>query len=142
MILTGLLIALLWAIPASSLKYLVKQTSLETVVVVDAIAYITAASMFLLWKRKEVASTITKWTPKLYLISFAVISAAFLGNVLFLYLVKKHESYVVVVMTATYPIFALLIGYFLWREKISIYSLMGVFLIIAGLVMIAIHEKQ
>lgn len=142
MILAALLIAVLWAIPSSSLKYLISQTSLETVVVVDAVAYITIATLFLLWNRKKVTTNIKLWTPKLYALSFAVMTAAFLGNVLFLYLIRKHESYVVLALTATYPVFALLFGYFLWQEKVSVYSVVGVFLIITGVCMLYLHGKQ
>ena len=142
MIFAALFIAVLWAVPSSSLKYLISQTSLETVVVVDAIAYLSIATLFWMWNHKKVATNIKLWTPKLYALAFVVMSAAFAGNVLFLYLIRKHESYVVLALTATYPVFALLIGYFLWHERVSVYSVIGVMLIIAGICMLYLHGSN
>jgi len=80
---------------------------------------------------------LTTWTP----IFFGVISGAgFIVSLYFMYsgFLRGETTRAATVMGGTLPIFTLVISYFIFNERLGLYSLTGIFLLILGVYVIGL----
>ena len=67
---------------------------------------------------------------------------SFIPNILYFYLLKEHDSYVVSALVNSAPVFTVLISYFLLKEKLTKYGIIGIILIVGGIVCLSFNQKK
>ena len=65
------------------------------------------------------------------------IFTVFIANIIYYYILKKHESSLVSAITYSSPAFTLVLAYLFLNERLDIYGLSGIFAIIAGVILIS-----
>ena len=66
------------------------------------------------------------------------IITVFVANLIYVYILKKHEGYVISALVYSSPAFSLLLTYLFLRQKITIYGMIGVLLVVLGVVFLAL----
>lgn len=142
-ILLALATSLLWAIPPIAQKYLVLKSSPEAVLVIGAFVYAIAASIFGLFhiqKLKDASSLLFDMRIVLLLL-FSVIIGAFLGNIIFLKVLRDHASHIVIALAYTSPIFVLMWMLLTKSAKIGWRSVAGVIAVVVGASLLITEDK-
>lgn len=73
-------------------------------------------------------------------IGIAAILSGFVANLIYLFVLKKHQSYLVSALIYAAPAFTLLLAYFLLKEDISVIGFIGVIMVIIGTICIALND--
>lgn len=76
------------------------------------------------------------------LIGTASILTGLVANLLYFFILKKHESYVVSALIYAAPAFTLLLAYFILREKVTGIGCLGVAFVVVGTVCIALNDNK
>ena len=94
---------------------------------------------FVCWNWKPIIkSAKAKLTLKIFcIVAFSSIFTAFVANYLNVQLLRKHDSYIVTAITFSSPLFTLLLASLFLGEKVNIYGIIGVILIVVGIMMVA-----
>lgn len=56
----------------------------------------------------------------------------------YMQVIKGHKTYVATSIIASYPIITVILGYLLFNENVTLSHLLGVFLVIAGIVLLSL----
>jgi drug/metabolite transporter (DMT)-like permease len=70
------------------------------------------------------------------------IFTVFVANIIYYYILKKHESSLVSAITYSSPAFTLILAYLFLNERLDIYGLSGIFAIIAGVILISNNNSS
>jgi drug/metabolite transporter (DMT)-like permease len=70
------------------------------------------------------------------------IIAGFLANYLYFHVVQKHASYVVSALIFSSPFFTFVISYLFLKEDMTWMSVLGVFFIIVGIVLLGVSGTK
>ena len=70
------------------------------------------------------------------LILFSALSVFVIGNYAHLSLIRTHKAYMVASIVSCYPIITAILGYLLFGEKMSIEHVVGMFMIVAGVMVL------
>ncbi len=140
LILPAFLIAFLWALAALMHKYFLNYISAFTLVILTGLIYgITSIISSLFYKEYLQKDIFDKIIPEkfwLYLIIIVVISS-YVTHYIYLHLIQKNETHLVIAITFTSPIFVLLYAILVLGKKISLSSSLGVLLITLGTILIS-----
>ena len=71
------------------------------------------------------------------IIGFTFLLTAFLANILYFSVLAKNKSFVVSALIYTSPIFTLILAWWVLKEDINIYGLIGVLFIVTGIILIS-----
>lgn len=112
-----------------------------TILILSCIFYTVAALIYASWNIEHIVKDIRKIT-KIDVITIATtaIIAGFFANILYYYVLHKHESHIIVALMDTCPFFTLVLAYFFLNEKVNLYGLFGIFFIIAGVFCLAYND--
>jgi drug/metabolite transporter (DMT)-like permease len=129
----SLFVALLWAIGIFANKKIIFYLNspelafcfISIIVTIMCIGYVFATKKI---RKDNVAFS---WRFILVLL-FAGIIGSFLPNILFFHLIKNNPPYLVTALTYTTPVLVLLIAIFIYKEKVNIIQVAGVFLVVIG----------
>jgi len=69
------------------------------------------------------------------------IFTVFISNLIYYFILKKHESSLVSALTYSSPAFTLILAYLYLNERLDIYGLSGIFAIIAGVILISNNNR-
>ena len=87
---------------------------------------------------KDIKKDYANMTSRDLLIILAIgLFSGFLGNVLYLYVLKDHASSIVSALIYSSPIFTLIISYLFLKERLNVYGLLGVITIIIGVILVS-----
>ena len=139
----ALFVSFLWGVVPVIHKFLLHEVHFSVVLVISSVAYITCAMGFAAYNWKELR-------PRLHYVSatnIAIIVATsaitgFLANLLYLYILKDNESYIVSALIYSSPVFTLLLAYVVLHERMNVLGVVGVLLIVAGVAAIAYNEAS
>ena len=93
--------------------------------------------LFATYHWKTLQTSISKITPKYWgIIAFTSIVGGFLANLMYFYILKKHNSAIVAALTYASPIFVLLISMLFLYEKTHPVAVAGILVSVIGIVMI------
>lgn len=139
----SMFVALLWGVSPIAHKTMIGKMDTKMVFVLNSAFYTLCIIGYTVyyWNHfKEQAPKIE--SKNLYYLGAISIAMSFLPNILYFYLLKHHDSYVVSALVNSAPIFTVLVSYFILNEKISKYGLMGIMLIIGGIICLSLNEKK
>ena len=139
----GLFVALLWAIPPIAHKFLLKTIDVNLIMIIGGFSYFACLLVYTMYHYNDVKINFPKlsWT-EIFLISVTSIIMAFLANLIYLYMLKKHESYIVCAITYSSPIFVLMFALLFFKQKINFYGYIGVILTVVGLIILSFNDKH
>jgi len=78
----------------------------------------------------------------IFLISTYTFFTIFLANLLFLEVLKYNNTYEVAAIGGIYPFFTLLLAYLFLKEKITVFGILGVILVVLGVVCISFNDTN
>lgn len=141
--LLSLVIILIWGTLPVLLKKLMFKYPTHVVMLLSAIMFGIiglSISMFFFQDIKKHVSTFTKydWMTLAYI----VIAGSLFSNILYMYALKKHNSTFVVTVTSIFPIVTLLFSALVLQEKMNRIAILGVFLVTAGIMCLALSDKK
>lgn len=139
MIFESLVISLLWGLmPVVHRFVLGGEISPYSVMTIGFVAYLLCLiGLFLVKKDVILRDARNMGLVKIALISGTAVVCGFGANLLYYQLIKAHESYLVAALIYSSPMFALLFGWLLLKERVSRVGLIGVLLIVGGVVCLA-----
>jgi drug/metabolite transporter (DMT)-like permease len=65
----------------------------------------------------------------------------FLANMMYYYILKNHESSIISALVYSSPVFTLIIAYIFLKERLDIYGISGIFLMILGVILVSNNNK-
>ena len=139
----ALFVSFLWGVQIICHKILLKKTNFKVIMVVGSIFYFICVALFTASYWNTLKKDIVKLDAKsILLIGFASICSAFIANLIYLYILKDHSSYVVSALIYSSPIFTLILAYLMLKEKVTFIGAIGVVLIVVGVICLSLNEKN
>jgi len=65
----------------------------------------------------------------------------FFANLIYYYVISKHESYIVEALISCSPLFTLVLAYLFLKEEINWVGIAGVLLITLGVICVSLNER-
>lgn len=141
-VLLAVFVALLWGITPNIHKVLLSDLSFKTVMVISSCFYFSCTLLFTLFYKDEILKDLPKLDAKhLFGLAIVAVIAGFLANIIYLMVLQKNKSYVISALIYAAPLFTLLGGIFVLKERITLVSFLGVMLIVIGILCIGIGDK-
>ena len=132
-VLIALFVAFLWGIQPLVQKNLLKNINFKIIMIVGGMFYAGALLLFSVYNWKSVKKDMYALSTKsVAMIGITSIACAFIANLLYLYILKDHKSYVISALIYSSPLFTLLLAHAITGENINVTSICGVLLIVAG----------
>lgn len=139
----GGLVALLWGVQPVIYKYVLRDVDPKVILVLSACTYAvcTLALVAATWAPfKRELGRLTAGTAGL--IVATSVFTAFLANLLYLYVLSGHDSYVVSALVYSSPVFTVLLAFLFLHERVTALGLGGVALIVSGMLCLAWADKN
>jgi drug/metabolite transporter (DMT)-like permease len=139
----ALLVAFFWGLHPLVQKSLVMALDTEVLIIIGGLFYFAAVIVFALFNWKSFSQNARKITVA-HLATMCALSiiTVFGANLIYVYILKKHEGYVISALIYSSPAFTLLLAYLFLRQEISTYGVVGVLLIVAGVVCLAFNNNK
>ena len=139
----ALFIALLWGVQPVIHKYLLKDVDYVVLMIVSSIVYFACVLGFTVYNWKVFSTNVVALSPaNLGIIAVMTVFTAFIANLLYFFVLKDHASYVTSALIYASPVFTLVVAVLFLKEKVSLYGLAGVLLIVAGVVVLALNDRR
>jgi drug/metabolite transporter (DMT)-like permease len=139
----ALCIAFLWGLTPVIHKHVLNTVDKKVVMVLSGMFYFTALIIYAAINWNTIKTESKKLTvPSVFWIGFVALVAGFFANLIYYYILNKHDSYVVSALIYSCPVFTLILAYLFLKEKISMYGLAGVLLIVLGVICLAMNERK
>jgi drug/metabolite transporter (DMT)-like permease len=136
-------IALLWGVSPIAHKTMIGKMDTKMVFVLNSLFYTLCIIGYTIYYWDHFKVTAPKLASKdVYMLGGISILMSFIPNILYFYLLKHHDSYVVSALVNSAPIFTVLVSYFLLKDPINKYGIAGVILIIGGIICLTLNEKN
>jgi len=135
LVLPAMLVAGMWGYLPVMEKKILEHVSIKTLLVLFGLLYGIISLIIYIYYHKEIYEDIKgknifeKISIKTLL--FMVI-LYIVGSLIYYILLKDNKSHIVVALTYTTPIFTTLFSYLMIKEHITIKSMLGIILIVAG----------
>jgi uncharacterized membrane protein len=139
----ALFISFLWGLQPVVHKLLLQKFDLITILFISTFVQIILVLIVALTRKQNVLSDLKVITfSDVCIITTLSAFTVFLTNVIYLSVLKNHDSSIISALIYSCPVFTLLISYFFLKERLDIYGLLGVFSIILGVVFISQNRKS
>jgi transporter family protein len=136
-------VALLWGISPIAHKTMIGKIDTKLVFVLNSVFYTLCIIGYTIYYWDHFKTQAPKLATKdLYMLGGISIIMSFIPNILYFYLLKEHDSYVVSALVNSAPVFTVIISYFILKESMTKYSIGGVVLIIGGIMLLSINDKK
>jgi len=136
-------IALLWGVSPIAHKTMIGKIDTKMVFILNSMFYTLCIIGYTIYYWKHLKTEVPKLTSKdIYTVGGISIIMSFIPNILYFYLLKHHDSYLVSALVNSAPIFTVLVSYFLLKNPISNYGIFGVILIIGGIICLSFNENK
>jgi drug/metabolite transporter (DMT)-like permease len=134
----SLAISFLWAIPPIIQKSLLKTLDQKALLFFTWVFYSICVIIyaFIHW---DVISTQKLSSGTLFWIAVTASLSGLLGNIMYLYVLKRYDSHIVTALTYSSPFFTMFLAYMILHEKITLMGALGVTLIAAGVICLAFN---
>ena len=137
----SMFISLLWGISPIAHKTMIGKMDTKMVFILNSVFYTLCIIGYTIYYWDHFKTQIPKLSSKdIYLLGGISILMSFIPNILYFYLLKDHDSYIVSALVNSAPVFTVLVSYFLLKDPITKYGIIGVLLIIGGIFCLSINE--
>lgn len=134
----SLAVSFLWAIPPIIQKSLMKTMDQKALLFYTWVFYSVCVIIyaFIHW---ESISQQKLSTTTLFWIAVTASISGLIGNIIYLYVLKRYDSHIVTALTYSSPLFTLVMAYLILHEKITLMGALGVMLIASGVICLAFN---
>jgi drug/metabolite transporter (DMT)-like permease len=137
---TSLFISFLWGASPVIQRFLMSTRPLspETLMVFGSAIYFLCTAIYFAFNRRKILSelSIVSWKT----LSIMIVSGVFVGfvaNYLYYKVIRNNTSYIVAALVFSAPFFTVILSYLFLKEELTFLSGLGVFLIVAGIILLA-----
>jgi len=137
---TSLFISFLWGASPVIQRFLMSTRPLspETLMVFGSAIYFLCTAIYFAFNRSKILAelSIVSWKT----LSIMIISGIFVGfvaNYLYYQVIRNNTSYIVAALVFSAPFFTVILSYLFLKEELTLLSGLGVFLIVAGVILLA-----
>lgn len=143
-IITGsLFVAFLWALVTIIHVHVLHTLQSHTIILISSIATVLFAGIYCLYHKESIIDDFKNINAKLiFWICVTTFISVITANILYLELLKHHNTAVVTALTYSAPIIVLILSMILFKETISVYSCIGIFLVICGTILVGISHNS
>lgn len=139
----ALFISFLWGLQPVIHKVLLKHIDPKTILIISSFFYTSCIILFAIYNYKEFIKDLKIIDTKSFIvIGITAIFSAFIANLIYFYILKNNESYIVSALIYSSPVFTLILAYFFLKEKITLYGFIGLIFIVIGILFIAKNEEK
>lgn len=139
----ALFVAFLWGVAPTIHKHVLRKTDPKTVMVVGSLFYIACLAVFAAYCWKDIRRDLPNLTPSnVFWIAITSIIAGFVANLIYYFILRKHDSYVISALIYCAPVFTLVLSYMFLKERATPLALLGVLLTVAGVVCLSLNETR
>jgi len=143
LVIWSLVVSFLWAVAPIIHKQVFKLgLHPNSMMAFGGFAYLAVLSMWALYNWKNIRPDIkylADWRV-VALISASAIFTALLSSLIYYHLIKEHAAHLVTAITYTSPFFTLFLSWWLLKENITPFSIVGVALIVLGVILISVQS--
>jgi drug/metabolite transporter (DMT)-like permease len=112
------------------------------VLTVSSLAYFASTLAFAAYNWRSLRPELARLPWSFYAIAAATsVITGFLANLLYFYILKDNDSYIVAALTYSAPVFTLVLAYLFLNERMTVLGVTGVLLIVLGVVAVAFNES-
>jgi drug/metabolite transporter (DMT)-like permease len=142
-IFVALFVSLLWGIQPVLHKLLLSKYKPITILIISSFLYFYLIAMVAFARNADVKNDLDNITRRDILIILSIgLFSGFIGNMLYLYVLKDHNTSIISALIYSSPVFTLIISYLFLNEKLNMYGLLGVITIIIGVILVSLNEKS
>lgn len=134
-------VSLAWSVTSLVHKFLLKHMTPETLVFLTGVVILLFTVPFGLYFHRRIyadlitcGSTKTVWAG----VTSVVLLGFFLAYLLYYYLLRKNDTYIVIALTYTSPLFVTLFATLVWKERITWTGWLGMMMIVGGVMLCSI----
>jgi drug/metabolite transporter (DMT)-like permease len=134
----ALFVSFLWGLQTVIHKQLLQKLDFITILFISTFVNFSLVVIVALVQKQKILSDLKIITfSDISIIAAVSAFTVFLSNIIYLYVLKSHESSIISALIYSSPVFTLLISYFFLRERLDVYGFLGVCSIILGVILIA-----
>lgn len=140
----ALSVAMLWSLTPILNKYVMcaHDAPPAAVLIVSGMAYLAALACFAVYHNAEAIRQVRALsTRSLATIVFTSLLTGFVANLLFIYVLHDHDSYIVTSLVYSVPVFTLLLAIVVLHEQVTILGVVGSVLMLAGILCVALSHQ-
>jgi len=139
----ALCISFLWGVQVVIHKHLLTNFHFVTIMLVSNVINVSLIIVLSIYLKNDILVDLKKITFRDAAILVCLpIFTVFAANIIYYYILKKHESSLVSAITYSSPAFTLILAYLFLKERLDIYGLSGIFAIIAGVILISNNNSS
>lgn len=142
-LLMSLFTSFLWGLSPVIQKHLLDKFDKRSLMLFYASANIFFVVLMLSFFNNKLYSDIKSInTYDIFLISAYTFFTIFMANLIFLEVLKYNNSHEVAAIEGIYPFFTLLLAYLFLKEKITVFGILGVILVVLGVICISFNDSN
>jgi drug/metabolite transporter (DMT)-like permease len=134
----AIFISFLWGIQPIVHKHLLNKYNFITIMLISTIVNFSLILAVSITRNKEILADMNKLTFRdLFILVLVSSFTIFLANMMYYYILKNHESSIISALVYSSPVFTLIIAYIFLKERLDIYGISGIFLMILGVILVS-----
>lgn len=138
----ALFVAFLWGVQPVVHKHLLGKYKYITIMLITVIVYFFLVASLSLYMNKDIKRDIQRMPVKdLLILVILSLFTVFIGNMLYYYVLKDHSPPVVSSLIYASPLFTLILSYLFLNERINMYGVSGVIVMVFGILLIMENER-
>ena len=137
-ILLALISALMWGIAPVIHKVLLVKYQPITIMLMNSFTYAICMILIVFFNYKLFMKDMNKMKyDDAIVIMLSSIGILIVGNLIYYYVLREHNSSLVSALIYSSPVFTLILAYIFLKERLSMYGYLGIFSILLGIIFIA-----
>ena len=138
----AIFISFLWGIQPIVHKHLLNRYNFITIMLISTIVNFSLILAVSITRNKEILVDMNKLTFRdLFILVLVSSFTIFLANMMYYYILKNHESSIISALVYSSPVFTLIIAYIFFKERLDIYGVSGILLMIFGVILVSNNNK-
>jgi uncharacterized membrane protein len=139
----GILLAFLVGLSPIAHKMAFASLSPNTVLLVCTTIYFICILAYTTYHRKTLTLELHRFTFKTVACLFVIsVVSSFLVYIMYVQAIQKHQTYTISALMSMAPLFTAIMAFFVLKEKITLYGVLGIILIICGVALMAFNNRK
>lgn len=140
----SLVIICIWGAIPILLKQLVQKHTAYPVMLISALMFGCVGVLLTMFHARKQVSKVIKNFSKLEWLSlaFIVIAGSFFANMLYMWALERYNSAILVTVTSIFPLVTVLLGFWIFKEHLSLLTMLGILLIVTGVMCLSYSNRD
>jgi chloramphenicol-sensitive protein RarD len=137
-ILLALISGLMWGIAPVIHKVLLVKYQPITIMLFNSFTYAISMTMIVFFNYNVFMKDMQHIKYEdIFIMILSSIGILIIGNLIYYYVLREHESSLVSALIYSSPVFTLILAYIFLKERLSMYGYLGIFSILLGIIFIS-----